>query len=51
MENYQLTSHMEHQIEAIQEEIQKLQDHIDDLDNRGLCCNIKILGIPELKEE
>ncbi len=28
----------------------KVQEHIDDLDNRGRRCNVKILGIPELKE-
>ncbi|KAI4905535.1 hypothetical protein NFI96_005439, partial [Prochilodus magdalenae] len=37
-------------IEAIQEEMRKLMDYIDDLDNRGRRCNLKILGIPELKE-
>ncbi|KAI4893875.1 hypothetical protein NFI96_029753 [Prochilodus magdalenae] len=45
------TAHTSKQrIEAIQEEMRKLMDHIDDLDNRGRRCNLKILGIPELKE-
>lgn len=38
------------QVSALQEMVQRLQEHVEDLDNRGRRCNIKILGIPELKE-
>lgn len=39
------------QIEIIQKEMQKLRDHVCDLVNRGRRCNVKILGIPELKDK
>ena len=38
------------QVSALQETVQRLQEHVEDLDNRGRRCNVKILGIPELKE-
>ena len=39
----------EQHVKVFQEKIQ-LQERVEDLDNRGRRCNIKILGIPELKE-
>lgn len=38
-------------VKAFQEKIQQLQECVEDLDNRERCCNVKILGIPGLKEE
>lgn len=40
----------EQQLPTIQEEIKNLRNHIEDLDNRGRRCNIRIIGIPELIE-
>uniref|UniRef100_A0A3Q1CAE9 L1 transposable element RRM domain-containing protein n=1 Tax=Amphiprion ocellaris TaxID=80972 RepID=A0A3Q1CAE9_AMPOC len=37
------------QVSALQEMVQQLQEHMEDLDNRR-CCNVNILGLPELKE-
>ncbi|KAK7880392.1 hypothetical protein WMY93_032982 [Mugilogobius chulae] len=38
------------QLTTLREELQKMQNHLNDLEDRGRRCNIKILGLPESKE-
>lgn len=38
------------QLTTLREELQEMQNHLEDLDNRGRRCKIKILGIPEMQE-
>lgn len=40
----------ERHVKSLQDEVKQLRDRVEDLDNRGRRCNVKILGIPELKE-
>lgn len=40
----------ETELVTFREELKKVRAHLDDLDNRGRRCNIKIMGLPEAKE-
>lgn len=44
------TTSMDTKINALEKQVREMAEHIDDLDNRGRRCNIRVVGLPENSE-
>ena len=44
------TTSMDAKIKALEKQVREMAEHIDDLDNRGRRCNIRVVGLPENSE-
>lgn len=40
------TTSMDTKIKALEKQVREMAEHIDDLDNRGRRCNIRVVGLP-----
>ncbi|KAM9404076.1 LOW QUALITY PROTEIN: purine nucleoside phosphorylase 4b [Salvelinus alpinus] len=44
------TTSMDTKMKALEKQVREMAEHIDDLDNRGRRCNIRVVGLPENSE-
>ena len=44
------TTSMDAKIKALEKQVREMAEHIDDLDNRGRRCNIRVVGLSENSE-
>lgn len=45
-----LTTSMDTRIKTLEKQVHEMAEHIDDLDNRGRRCNIRVVGLSENSE-